>query len=197
MTYPIAQRASTAWAHTLAALRSGLGAQITAINADLAARSQSWRVPEIGTIWTASAGIVLRAQEADLPTGIRYPQVSVVPGSLLGAQDASGRSGLTSLGVSVACYLDAPSVLAAQTAAGITAACEEGALLLALADLATACAATLQDPTAGVYSASAGIVQITASGARAPQIHQVPAPGSRASALWCALEYRLTLEETY
>lgn len=197
MTYPIAQRASTAWAHTLAALRSGLGAQITAINADLAARSQSWRVPEIGTIWTASAGIVLRAQEADLPTGIRYPQVSVVPGSLLGAQDASGRSGLTSLGVSVACYLDASSVIAAQTAAGITAACDEEALLLALADLATACAATLQDPTAGVYSASAGIVQITASGARAPQIHQVPAPGSRASALWCALEYRLTLEETY
>lgn len=202
MTYPIEQRPSAAWEHVRDTLRSGLAAQITAINDDLTTRSKSWRVPELGgatPIWTTTAGILLRAQEPDLPSGLTYPQVRVVPGSLLSRQDTSGRGGLTSLGVSVAVYLDMQAVKRAQAAASITVGCDEEQLLLALADLASAVARTLRAPVGGVYDADSGIVQIepNADAARAPQIHYVPAPDSRPSALWCGLEYRLTLEETY
>lgn len=192
MTYPVQQRASSAWAHVVACLRTGLAAQITAINADLTTRAQAWRVPAI-----ESGQILLRAQEPDLPQGLSYPQVRVVPGVALTRQDASGRSGLTGLGVSVACYLNDASLIGAQELASVSGDGSEELILLALADLATACAQTLQDPTTGVYSSSAGIVQIEASGVRAPQIHYVPASGYRASAMWCALEYRIILEETY
>jgi len=200
VSYPIVQRPSEALYHARACLRAGLAAQLTAINADLTSRSRPWRVPVPDTaspIWTVAEGVIVRLQEPDLPSGLTYPQVRLVHGSLVDQQDTSGRGGLGDTGLSVACYLDAVSVARANAVASVSGEITEELLAFALLDLADAVARTLRDPVSGLYDATSGIVQITADLTRAPQIHQVPAPGARASAAWCALEIRYTQESTY
>jgi hypothetical protein len=179
VSYPIAQRPSEALYHARACIRAGLAAQITAINADLTSRSRPWRVPVPDTaapIWTVAEGVIVRLQEPDLPSGLTYPQVRLVHGSLVDRQDTSGRGGLGDTGLSVACYLDAVSVARANAVASLSGEITEELLAFALLDFADAVARTLRDPVSGLYDATSGIVQISADLTRAPADPPSPRP---------------------
>lgn len=197
MTYQISQRPSVA----LTAIQSYLGgaatlaAQIVLVNNDLRDRVQPYRVPDVD-----ADQIKIRLQDAEIPSGLQYPEIRLVAGPQEASLDASSRGGLNVLGLTVAIYLDTKSIAdagAADPVEPISDEVTEEELVLALLDLATAVQLALRDPTAGVFSSTSGVVQIRADLARAPQIHYVPAPGYRSSAAWIALEFRLTLEQTY
>lgn len=202
MSYAIRQRPSVLVRHIRDVLRAGLEAQVDAINADLVADEAPYRLPpygDSGDLW-GDSHVLVRAQGPELPEGLTYPHVRVVPQDTESRQDASSRSGITSLGLLVVCYLDTASLNASKAAAPalvLTDDATEQELVLALLDLANACARVLRDPASGALGGEAGGVRIAVDRASAPRLHQVPAPDYRASAALVALEVRVEQEETY
>lgn len=202
MSYPIRQRPSSVALLLRTRLRAGLEAVIDALNVDLVAAEAPYRLPPFGDTGDAwgEAGVVLRVQEGELPEGLTYPHVRVVPLDGSSRQDASSRSGLTLQAFAVACYIDAAALDAAANvdpSHPVADAATEEEVLLAAMDLANACARVLRNPAAGVFSSTAGSVRIAVDAVSAPRVHYVPAAGVRASAAWCALRVQVEIEETY
>lgn len=202
MSYPIRQRPSSVALLLRDRLRDGLEAVVDALNADLADASAPYRLPPFGGTGDAWGvdDVVLRVQEGELPDGLRYPHVRVVPLDGSSRQDASSRSGLTLQTFAVAAYIDAAAINASKgavPASPVTQDATEQEVLLGAMDLANACARVLRDPAAGVFSSTAGSVRIAVDAIAAPRVHYVPASDVRASAVWCALRAQVEIEETY
>lgn len=200
MSYPIRQRPSTLALLARTVIRAGMEAMIDAINADLAAATAPYRLPpygDAGDLW-GDDNVVVRLQEPELPGGLTYPHVRVVPADSASRQDASSRSGRTEQGLAVAAFLDLASLDAVREVAAPTApAATEESLTLAVMDLANAIARLLRGPSNGIFSSDAGSVQIVVDRVQRPRIHQVPASDVRAAAAWIVLEVRVVIEETY
>ena len=200
MSYPIRQRPATLALLVRTLIRGGLEAMIDAINADLAAATAPYRLPpygDTGDLW-GDDNVTLRLQEPEIPGGLSYPHIRVVPMDASSRQDASSRSGRTEQSLAVAAFIDAAALDASREVAAPTAqAADEQALALAAMDLANAVARILRAPSGGVFSSAAGSVQIVVDRVQRPRIHQVPASDVRAIAAWIALEIRVVIEETY
>lgn len=173
---------------------------IDAINADLAAATAPYRLPpygDAGDLW-GDDNVTVRLQEPEIPGGLAYPHVRVVPTDASSRQDASSRSGRTEQGLALAAYLDTASLDVAREVAAPTAPeATEESLALAIMDLANAIARILRGPSGGIFSSDAGSVQIVVDRVQRPRIHQVPASDVRATAAWIVLEVRVAIEETY
>ncbi len=200
MSYPIRQRPATLALLVRTLIRGGLEAMIDAINADLAAATAPYRLPpygDTGDLW-GDDNVTLRLQEPEIPGGLSYPHIRVVPMDASSRQDASSRSGRTEQSLAVAAFIDAAALDASREVAAPTAqAADEQALALAAMDLANAVGRILRAPSGGVFSSAAGSVQIVVDRVQRPRIHQVPASDVRAIAAWIVLEIRVVIEETY
>lgn len=200
MSHPIRQRPATLALLVRTLIRAGMEAMVDAINADLAAATAPYRLPPYGDtddLW-GDDSVTLRLQEPEIPGGLSYPHIRVVPMDASSRQDASSRSGRTEQSIAVAAFIDTAALDASREVAAPTApAADEQALALAVMDFANAVARILRAPSGGVFSSTAGSVQIVVDRVQRPRIHQVPASDVRATAAWIVLEIRVVIEETY